>query len=147
MEGFALNLDFLGWNDFFASSFESLKHSDASLIPGRVARELRGEYLVLGRFVAPSGENVAQLTAQVAGRMRYQADARDDLPAVGDWVAVQPRPEEGTATIQAVLPRRAPSRQTEAAPNRGPGSVGQQDTVYTGGGLGKSSTCAAWSAT
>ena len=28
------------------------------------------------------------------------------MPAVGDWVAVSARPEEGAATIHAVLPRR-----------------------------------------
>jgi ribosome biogenesis GTPase / thiamine phosphate phosphatase len=28
------------------------------------------------------------------------------LPAVGDWVALRPRPGEVRATIEAVLPRR-----------------------------------------
>jgi putative ribosome biogenesis GTPase RsgA len=41
----------------------------------------------------------------MAGRVRYQADGREALPAVGDWVAVTPRPKEGRARIECILPR------------------------------------------
>jgi ribosome biogenesis GTPase len=98
-----LDLDILGWNDSLASHFADLQRLDIALTPARVVRELRGTYTVLGDFGAP----LEQLTAQVAGRMRHQAAARDDFPAVGDWVAVQPRSNEGTATIQAILPRHS----------------------------------------
>jgi ribosome biogenesis GTPase len=37
--------------------------------------------------------------------MEHEAGA-DGMPAVGDWVAIAARPEEGRATIHAVLPRR-----------------------------------------
>ncbi len=98
-----MDLDILGWNDSLASHFADLQRLDIALTPARVVRELRGTYTVLGDFGAP----LEQLTAQVAGRMRHQAAARDDFPAVGDWVAVQPRSNEGTATIQAILPRHS----------------------------------------
>ncbi|HEX2974077.1 MAG TPA: ribosome small subunit-dependent GTPase A, partial [Tepidisphaeraceae bacterium] len=39
--------------------------------------------------------------------LRHQATRRSDLPAVGDWVAIEPRPQERTATIHAVLPRKS----------------------------------------
>ena len=137
-EGFALDLNILGWNDSFASSFDTLTQTDPSLVPGRVARELRGGYLVLGCFVAPSGETVTHLTAQLAGRVRYVAGAREDLPAVGDWVALQPRPEEGAATIQAVLPRRSAFvRQSVGGTTEAQVVAANVDTVFLVAGLGQ----------
>jgi len=47
------------------------------------------------------------LTAQVSGRFRHEAKSRCDLPAVGDWVIVQPHPGDAACTIHAVLPRRS----------------------------------------
>jgi ribosome biogenesis GTPase len=46
-------------------------------------------------------------TAELAGRVKHRATARAELPAVGDWVAVHLRPDEETATIQAVVPRKS----------------------------------------
>ena len=43
--------------------------------------------------------------ARVSGRLRHDAAARPDFPAVGDWVAVDPPREDGDARIRAVLPR------------------------------------------
>src|SRR5688572_7620349 len=39
--------------------------------------------------------------------MRHQALAKEELSAVGDWVALKPSPGEATGTIEAVLPRRS----------------------------------------
>jgi ribosome biogenesis GTPase len=69
------------------------------LIPARVAIEFNYIY----RLFAERGE----LQAQQAGRMRHQALAREDLSAVGDWVAARPTAGEATATIEAILPRRS----------------------------------------
>jgi ribosome biogenesis GTPase len=44
--------------------------------------------------------------AEVAGRLRHGARGPEDLPAVGDWVALRERQGEHRAVIQAVLPRR-----------------------------------------
>lgn len=63
----------------------------------RVTAEHRGGFTV----VTETGD----LLAEVAGRMRHEAASRDQLPAVGDWVAVRPYP--GGATIQALLPRKS----------------------------------------
>ncbi|MEJ7793382.1 MAG: ribosome small subunit-dependent GTPase A [Gaiellaceae bacterium] len=86
----------LGWSDQLTNDFEP--HAAAGLVPARVAVQHRGAYVLL----SGGGE----LRATVAGRLEHEASGSGDLPAVGDWVAVAHRPDEGTATIQAVLPRR-----------------------------------------
>src|SRR5688572_31683778 len=39
--------------------------------------------------------------------MRHEALSREQLSAVGDWVAARPASGEATATIEAILPRRS----------------------------------------
>ena len=68
------------------------------LVPARVVSQARGQVHVA------TGEG--QLTATIAGRLLHNSRA-GDLPTVGDWVAIRPRRAEGTATIQAVLPRHS----------------------------------------
>jgi ribosome biogenesis GTPase len=92
----SLELRDLGWNSFFAGHFSDL--GQAALIPARVVEELKGFH----RVRCESEEYLAE----IAGRIRYQAEGREDLPAVGDWVALAPRPEEGRARIEYILPRR-----------------------------------------
>jgi ribosome biogenesis GTPase len=41
-----------------------------------------------------------------AGRLRHEADGRQDLPAVGDWVAVRPDTTGSRGQVRALLPRR-----------------------------------------
>jgi ribosome biogenesis GTPase len=65
--------------------------------PARVCRADRNAWQLLcaGRM----------LRAEVSGRFRHEANAAADYPAVGDWVAIEPRASENAATIHAVLPR------------------------------------------
>ena len=90
-----MNLNDLGWTDSHTTDFHP--HVASGLVPGRVSEQHRGAYVVLAEL--------GELRADLAGRLSHGA-AAGDLPAVGDWVAVAPRPEESAATIQAVLPRR-----------------------------------------
>ena len=90
-----MNRSDLGWKPHFELSFEPFKA--CGFEPARVARVDRELYLAL----CPQDE----LAAEVSGKFRHEASARADFPAVGDWVAIQPRHDEGKATIQAVLPR------------------------------------------
>jgi ribosome biogenesis GTPase len=85
-----------GWSDFFADGFRPW--AESGLEPARVVIEHRGGYQVYS--------SRGELAAEVAGRFRHEALAAADFPAVGDWVAVQPYPDEGKAIIRAVLPRR-----------------------------------------
>lgn len=89
------NLERLGWTDELQASFRP--HATQELVPGRVAVEHRGSYVTY----TAAGE----LWAEITGRLRHTAQDRSDLPAVGDWVAVAPRPDG--ASIHGVLPRRS----------------------------------------
>jgi ribosome biogenesis GTPase len=91
-----LDLETLGWDDRLSEEFQT--YADAGLVPGRVSVQHRGAWDVL----TAAGE----LRCDVPGRLSHDAASAADLPVVGDWVAVAPRPEEEAGTIQAVLPRR-----------------------------------------
>ena len=78
----------LGWDDGWEAAFA--EHRAVGAIPARVAVQHRGAYDVL----AERGE----LRVPAAPRLARE----DELPAVGDWVAVDTERSE----IPAVLPRR-----------------------------------------
>jgi ribosome biogenesis GTPase len=91
------DLNDLGWDAEWARVFAP--HAAEGLIPARVAIEFNYIY----RLYAESGE----LQAQHTGRLRHEAQSREELSAVGDWVAARPTTGEATATIEAILPRRS----------------------------------------
>ena len=86
----------LGWTDSHTIEFEP--HAEDGLLPARVTAQHRGEYVLLSEL--------GELRAETAGRLSHQAMGAGDLPAVGDWVAIAARPDEGAATIQHVFARR-----------------------------------------
>ena len=90
------SLHALGWTDGHTTDFEP--HAAAGLLPARVAAQHRGVYILFSEL--------GELRAEAAGRLSHEAAGAGDLPAVGDWVAVAPRPEEGAATIRHVFARR-----------------------------------------
>lgn len=85
-----------GWSPYWDALFD--EHRREGLAPARVAADHGAAYEAWTEYGA--------LSAQASGKLRHAAQSRADLPAVGDWVAVAPRVEEGAATIHAVLPRR-----------------------------------------
>jgi ribosome biogenesis GTPase len=87
----------LGWRDDLDVAFEP--YAQQGFIAGRVAVEHRGAYVA---YVA-----AGEVWAEPAGRMLHTAADRGELPAVGDWVVLRPRPNEASATVHAVLPRRS----------------------------------------
>jgi ribosome biogenesis GTPase len=89
------SLEDLGWSNFFQSQFAT---STEDLTPARVAEEQRGAYLLLSE--------AGPLDAVVAGRMRHEAEGRDDYPAVGDWVLVRRGSGANDAVIHRVMGRR-----------------------------------------
>jgi ribosome biogenesis GTPase len=86
----------LGWDAERQQQFEH--HAAAGLIPGRVSVQHRGAYDVL----CEAGER----RCEVPRRLVREAEGAADLPAVGDWVAVEAT-EPGRGTIHAVLARRS----------------------------------------
>ena len=91
-----MDLRDLGWNSFFEAQFAEV--GSGSLRAARVVEELKQFYRI------HDGER--EYLAEPAGRVRYHAEERCDLPAVGDWVAITARPAEDRARIESVLPRR-----------------------------------------
>lgn len=92
-----MSIESYGWSSTFEESFRQFRA--AGFIPARVAREDRERY----QIITDSGE----MRAEVTGKFRHQARSRRDLPAVGDWVAVEIPPQSDIALIQAVLPRKS----------------------------------------
>lgn len=89
-------LDSYGWSDALQHDFAV--HSARGLAPARVIVQQRGLYLL----ATPAGEAAARLS----GRFAHEA-AAGDYPVAGDWVAAALRPEEASATIHYLLPRRS----------------------------------------
>jgi ribosome biogenesis GTPase len=89
----SINLAGLGWSPFFAEAFAP--YAVDGLVPGRVAVQHRGAYVV--------HTEAGELPAEVTGRLRHEAAGAADLPAVGDWVAAR---QGDPLLIHAVLPRR-----------------------------------------
>lgn len=90
-----MDLTALGWNDRRAHEFAP--YAESGLLPARISLEHTHIY----RVFTADGEKLAR----IAGRLRHQASARADYPAVGDWVAVELDPHGGDARIHAILPR------------------------------------------
>lgn len=97
-----MTLSSLGWDDFFATSFQAFASSD--LQPARVAVQHKHAYIVL----SAAGE----LSAVLTGALLHTSADSAELPGVGDWVVIRLREASArsdglpTADIHAVLPRR-----------------------------------------
>ena len=94
-----MNLEELGWDAFFADAFEP--HGKNNLIPARVSARHHGPCELFTELGPMGGVPSGKLSD-------------DELPAVGDWVAVRPVPGEKKAVIEAVLPRRTAFTRKEA---------------------------------
>lgn len=92
-----MNYANLGWNDEFARHSEAYRREGHAA--GRVTLEGRNAYVV-------ATEAQGEIPAVVTGKMMHGAFSRENLPVVGDWVAVSViGAERPQATIHAVLPR------------------------------------------
>jgi ribosome biogenesis GTPase len=102
-------VDDLGWTASREAAFAP--HRAAGLIPGRVSLEHNHVYRVMAQG--------REWLAEAAGRIKYLATGRHELPAVGDWVAVRLDERHEQGIIRAILPRetwfsrRAAGRETE----------------------------------
>ena len=87
----------LGWTPALAQAFAP--HEAAGLEPGRVSLEHNHVYRVL----TANGERLAE----AAGKIKYEASGRHELPAVGDWVGMRLNPHGSRSVIRTILPRRS----------------------------------------
>jgi len=90
-----IKLEELGYDSFFESNRKALGLDNYSM--SRVIAEYRGAY----RVKNAAGEYLAEVT----GKQMFDAQSREDYPAVGDWVATTELDPE-RAVINRVLPRK-----------------------------------------
>jgi len=86
----------LGWSEADKSRFAPF--AAEGLVPARV---VAGHTRLL-RVLSAAGERLAESS----GSLKHEASGREELPAVGDWVALRQREGHDRDVIQAVLPRR-----------------------------------------
>lgn len=91
-----MQLAALGWDEYFSQQFERLERD--GLVPARITEQNKNRYLACGE----QGE----WQAEVTGRFQHVVAGVLGFPAVGDWVGLQPIPNEGRALIHALLERR-----------------------------------------
>ncbi len=116
----------LGWNEVFAANFEP--HAAQGLLPGRVFLQHNKVYL--------AQTDGGEVWAEVTGRLRYHAQGGDDLPAVGDWVAMRAPKADGNYRIHAVLPRKSKfSRKAAGTRTEEQVVAANIDTVFLVSGL------------
>lgn len=94
-----MNLEEIGWDAFFADAFEP--YGKDNLIPARVSARHHGPCELFTELGPMGGIPSGKL-------------ADEEMPAVGDWVAVRPIEGEKKAVIEAVLPRRTAFTRKEA---------------------------------
>ena len=94
-----MSLEEYGWNGYFADVFATC--SGSGLEPARIIFEDNVGYRAHAEF--------GEVSARISGRLRHESQSREELPAVGDWVAIRvsDRDRDRWATIHAVLPRRS----------------------------------------
>jgi ribosome biogenesis GTPase / thiamine phosphate phosphatase len=108
----SLTLEKMGWNSALAEAFQP--HAQQGRQPARLIRDNKVTY---GALLA-SGE---QYEVVMSGKLYHAAKTNADLPAVGDWVALEVSQAEHNPihVIKAQLPRlntlsrKAPGRSTE----------------------------------
>jgi ribosome biogenesis GTPase / thiamine phosphate phosphatase len=116
-----MNLEQLGWSDFFAHSF--VPDGAAGYQVGRVVLEHKQTYLLY----TEQGE----IAAEVTGKFRHQATRSQDFPVVGDWVVFNISAGAEKATIHQVLPRKSKfSRQAAGAKTTEQVVATNVDTVF-----------------
>lgn len=76
-----VTLQDLGWNNHFQRAFDAV--AKPGWMPGRLIRETKINFTAL----LDGGEDV---DAVVSGKLWHDAATDAELPAVGDWVAIDP---------------------------------------------------------
>ena len=92
-----MSLKRLGWNSYFDALWQA--REEVSWLPARVISHQRGLWRIAGDF--------AECWAEASGALRAGAEAGEDWPAAGDWVAAEMLSGGGRPLIHKVLPRRS----------------------------------------
>lgn len=95
-----MTLHDLGWNEAFATAF-----APCHLKGWQPARLIRDNRITYGALLAGPNDLV-EVEAHVSGKVIHDTETDADLPAVGDWVALEVSAEGKKNVIQARLPRQ-----------------------------------------
>lgn len=107
-------LEDLGWNAFFQKHYEP--HAAKGWKPARLIRDNKISY---GALLDDGMGGFDELEVILSGKVYHDAETDADLPAVGDWVAIDLGQKATDAVIRARLPRqtcfsrKAPGLSTE----------------------------------
>ena len=101
-----MTLEELGYNPLLEAY--RVEHGLQGFETGRITAEHRERWVVL----TARGE----LEAEITGNMRFTARGREDLPAVGDWVALTVY-DADFAIIHSIFPRSSVLRRQEVSHN------------------------------
>jgi ribosome biogenesis GTPase / thiamine phosphate phosphatase len=118
-----------GWDSTWEEALAELSAEGREV--GRVAIEYRGGYVLYTAH--------GELRASASGRLRRAMARGEELqPAVGDWVLMEPRPAEGSATVHRVLPRRTwLARKAAGREEQSQVVAANVDTIFVVSALGK----------
>ena len=92
-----MTLEEIGWSEFFEKQFESFRKE--GWVPARLVEETKINF----RAWLDEGEELEVVTG---GKVWHEAGSDADLPAVGDWVAVEVQGEDDEHIIRARLDRK-----------------------------------------
>ncbi|MEM1084296.1 MAG: ribosome small subunit-dependent GTPase A [Verrucomicrobiota bacterium] len=92
----------LGWSEDFEREFEP--HRKRGWVPARLIRETPINY---GAFVVDGDGELEELDVVLSGKVWHDADNDAELPAVGDWVALELGGEDVDHVIRTRLSRRS----------------------------------------
>ncbi|MBN2288666.1 MAG: ribosome small subunit-dependent GTPase A [Candidatus Glassbacteria bacterium] len=91
-----MQLENIGFNAWFQERLDSGKSRE--LQPARVIAINKNSYQV--------SDGSGPVTAELTGRLMFNADSPLELPAVGDWVYVQIADDRSLAVIHDIFPRK-----------------------------------------
>lgn len=91
----------LGWNDRFEKEFARFR--EQGLVPARLIRDNKISY---GALFIVDGE-IEEREVIMSGRVYHEAQTDAELPAVGDWVALDVGGEDDECVIRARLQRQS----------------------------------------
>lgn len=92
-----MTLQSLGYNDYFKDYFTPFEKE--GYIAGRVTLEHKRSYRVV--------TETRELLCEVSGKFSFEANDREDYPAVGDWVVLKEMAGENRGIIHSILPRKS----------------------------------------
>ncbi|MFH0837220.1 MAG: ribosome small subunit-dependent GTPase A [Candidatus Aenigmatarchaeota archaeon] len=134
-----IELEDIGWNDFFKEQYALYKKNsknydknskapddvshDTDDIPGRIIQVLSKSYIALTEF--------GEMSVKVSGKFRFDSIGRSAYPVVGDWVVMNKN-----GVIQMVFPRKSKfSRKVAGKTTKEQVMVANVDIVWIVSGL------------